>query len=674
MDGLEIGLPGLLWIALLWLVLQAAPASAVTLERIKAADGVARDQFGASVDIDGETAIVGAPQHDASGADAGAAYVYVRQAGVWQLQQKLTAFDAADIDLFGTSVAISGDTVVVGALGDDDAGDLSGSAYVYTRTGWSWGFQQKLVAGDTAPGDRFGGSVDIELDTIVVGADSDDDDGSGSGSAYVFTRSAGTWTEQEKLTASDAAAGDSFGEAVAIGADTIVVGSERDDDTSTDSGSAYVFVLDAGTWSEQDKLVASDPGPNDLFGKKVAIDGDTIVVGVRQEDQNGSNAGAAYVFTRSGTSWTQEQKLMASDGEAFDFFGESVALRGDVALVGSIGDSDRGADSGAAYLFERAAGVWTEQTKLVADDGVTLDRLGWSVAIAQDHLIAGAVGDDLGSDPGSAFFGSLGPGTPQILQYMTVDGVIGGAAPPGPAGSSEILFFSIEGSSLSVVKALDSASPDLAEDASLGRVYSTVQLDVFEIGGSTTVPIQRIELTNAIISAYSVSSGGGVTTESVAFSFESSADVTPPQILQYMTVDGVIGDATPPGPAGSSEILSFSIDGTSLSVVKGLDSASSGLQEDASTGRVIPSVQLDVFEIGGSTTVPIQRIEFTNAIVSAYSLSGGAGGAATENVGFVFESYTELPPPPEVPGLSLLGRIALAVLSLVAVGRVRRSL
>ena len=571
-------------------------------------------------------------------------------------------------------MAISGDTVVVGALGDDDAGDLSGSSYVYTRSGSTWSLEQKLVAGDAAAGDRFGGSVDIELDTIVVGADFDDDDGSGSGSAYVFTRSAGTWTEQGKLTASDGAAGDSFGEAVAISADTIVVGSDRDDDGGTDSGSAYVFVRDAGTWTEQDKLVASDPGTNDLFGRRVAIDGDTIVVGVRQEDQQGSNAGAAYVFTRSGTTWTQEAKLMASDGEAFDFFGESVALRGDVALVGAIGDSDRGADSGAVYVFERSEASWTEQTKATADDGVTLDRLGWSVAIAPDHFIAGAVGDDLGTDPGSAFLAARNPG-PSLLQYLSIDGVTGDATPPGPAGSSEILSFSIDGTSLSVVKELDSASPGLQEDASTGRVIPSLQLDVFEIGGSTTVPIQRIEFANAIVSAYSFSGGGGgPTTETVTFSFESSADVTPPQVHQYMTVEGRTGDATPPGPAGSSEILSFSIDGTSLSVVKGLDSASPGLQEDASTGRVIPSVQLDVFEIGGSTTVPIQRIEFTNAIVSAYSFSGGGGGPTTETVGFVFESYTELPPPPEVPGLSLLGRIALAVLSLVAVGRVRRSL
>ena len=207
----------------------------------------------------------------------------------------------------------------------------------------------KLLASDGAAGDVFGFEVAVSGDTAVVGAFRDDDKGTESGSAYVFVRSGTTWTQQAKLLASDGAAGDEFGFSVAVSGDTAVVGAFRDDDKGTESGSAYVFVRSGTTWTQQAKLLASDGRLFDIFGISIAVSGDTVVVGASFDDDNGSASGSAYVFARSGTTWTQQAKLLASDGAFFDTFGTSVAVSGDTAVVGAFRDDDKGTDSGSAW-------------------------------------------------------------------------------------------------------------------------------------------------------------------------------------------------------------------------------------------------------------------------------------------------------------------------------------
>ena len=211
-------------------------------------------------------------------------------------QAKLTASDAAGGVLFGDSVAISGGTAVVDAYRDDDGGNQSGSAYVFVRSGGTWSEQTKLMASDAAADDYFGWSVAISGDTVVVGARLDNDGGPFSGSAYVFVRSSGSWSQQAKLTASDAAAEDQFGYSVAVSGDTAVVGNRGDADGGLDSGSAYVFVRSGTTWSQQAKLTASDAAADDFFGDSVAVSGDTAVVGAPWDDDAGLNSGSAYVF------------------------------------------------------------------------------------------------------------------------------------------------------------------------------------------------------------------------------------------------------------------------------------------------------------------------------------------------------------------------------------------
>ena len=297
-------------------------------------------------------------------------------------ETKLTAGDAAQFDNFGTSVAISGDTAVVGALFDVDSGISSGSAYVFQRSAGVWSQQQKLTASDAAANDQFGASVAISGDTAVVSSPGDDDAGTNSGSAYVFIRSAGVWSQEAKLTASDGTGSDGFGGSVAISGDTVVVGASRDDDAGTSSGSAYVFIRSAGVWSEQAKLIASDAAGGDFFGGSVAISGESVVVGAFNDDDTASDSGSAYVFQRSGTTWSQEAKLTASDAALSDFFGFSVAISGDTAVVGAHLDDDAGGDSGSAYVFQRSAGVWSEQQKLTASDAALADEFGFSVAIS----------------------------------------------------------------------------------------------------------------------------------------------------------------------------------------------------------------------------------------------------------------------------------------------------
>ena len=359
------------------------------------------DSFGYSVDIDGDTAIVGAPSDDDNGTSAGAAYVFVASGGTWALQQKLAVADGGAL---GRSVSVDDNTAIVGAVGDDDNGSSSGAAYVFVRSGTVWTEQQKLTASDGAASDQFGYRVDLSGGTAVVSAAFDDDDGSSSGSAYVFVRSGTTWTQQQKLTASDAAAGDWFGTSVGVDGDTVVVGSHYDDDDGSQSGSAYVFVRSGSTWTEQQKLTASDAATIDWFGRRVSIDGDTIVVGAIGNDDNGSVSGSAYVFVRSGSTWSEQQKLLASDGSSFDAFGSSVDILGDAILIGA---TQLDASQGSAYAFIRSGTTWTERDKLSATDGAPYDYFG-TVGLSADTAVIGARGNgSLGDSAGAAYFFSL---------------------------------------------------------------------------------------------------------------------------------------------------------------------------------------------------------------------------------------------------------------------------
>ena len=208
----------------------------------------------------------------------------------------------------------------------------------------------KLTSGYAAALDHFGSSVAVSGDYAIVGAYGDDDGGSSSGSAYAYRRSGDTWTEIAKLTASDAAADDLFGLSVAIRGDYAIVSARADDDLGDGSGSAYVFARSGDVWTEIAKLTASDAMAGEFFGNSLAMDGDFAIIGIHRDECCSTNSGAAYVFRRSGANWTEVSKLTASDGAARDVFGISVGISGDYAIVGARGDDDLGTDSGSAYV------------------------------------------------------------------------------------------------------------------------------------------------------------------------------------------------------------------------------------------------------------------------------------------------------------------------------------
>ena len=213
----------------------------------------------------------------------------------------------------------------------------------------------KILASDGAVSDLFGQSVAISGDYAIVGALGDDDNGSASGSAYVFRRTgANTWDSGTKILAADGAENDYFGYSVAISGYYAIVGARFDDDNGSQSGSAYVFRrTGTNTWDSGTKILASDGAENDYFGISVAISGDYAIVGAYLDDDNGSGSGSAYVFRRTGTNtntWDSGTKVLASDGAADDWFGYSVAISGDYAIVGAYRDDDNGSESGSAYI------------------------------------------------------------------------------------------------------------------------------------------------------------------------------------------------------------------------------------------------------------------------------------------------------------------------------------
>jgi len=396
-----------------------AAANAVTpaineVAKLIASDGEASDYLGYSVAIDGDTAVVGVYGDDDLGSEAGAAYVFTRDSsGVWSQQQKLTASDGVADDRFGWSVDVNGDTIVVGKESWDFFAPPPGAAYVFTRdSAGVWSEQQKLTALDGEPGDYFGDAVAVSLDTIVIGADGDDDVGSNTGAAYVFIRdSSGVWSQQQKLTASNGVDNDSFGNVVDLDGDAAVIGTSGyyldDNGTAVQSSTAYAFTRDSnGAWTEQEL----DPNVNvdtEWYGRAVAVSGDTIAVGAYGDSQIDVFAGATYLFNRDSAGvWTLQQKITASDGANNDKFGFSLDLDGDNLVVGAYTNDDNGTDSGSAYVFTRDAnGVWNEQLKLLSSDGADYDYLGYSVGISASSVIAGAYFNDtsMGTNAGAGY-------------------------------------------------------------------------------------------------------------------------------------------------------------------------------------------------------------------------------------------------------------------------------
>ncbi len=351
------------------------------------------DYVGHSVAIDGSTAIAGAPGEDGLGRNAGAVYLFTMDGR----NAKLTASDGAEGDQFGHSVSIDGNTIVIGALGDDGG---KGAAYVFTRAGGIWTQTAKLTASDGIGSDQFGHSVSVSGNTIAVGARLHDENDNDSGAVYVFGNESGTWMQTAKLLADDNTGNnnDQFGYSVSIEGNTIVVGAPYDypPPEFRHSGSVYVFNNNGGTWTQTAKLLADDIDHGDQFGHSVSVAGNMIAVGGRYLNGNERKSGAVLVFSNDGGAWTQTAKLIADDGAHDDQFGHSVSIEGNTIVVGARNDylSSISEKSGSAYVFNNDGGTWSQTAKLFPDDGGWDDEFGASVSVSGNTVFIGARLDD----------------------------------------------------------------------------------------------------------------------------------------------------------------------------------------------------------------------------------------------------------------------------------------
>lgn len=369
------------------------PAMGVEVVKLTPADGERFDYFGTSAAVSGDTAVIGAYGDD----EAGAVYLFQRTAENWTGPIMLTPDHGTAHDNFGYSVSISGDYVAVGAYGDDDNGQTAGAVYIYKRTDAEWVQEAKLIAGDGAAKDFFGYSVHMEGGDLVVGAYGDDDKGSSSGAAYIFKRTPDEgWVQKAKLTPDDGSEEDCLGSSVSISGERVVIGAPGDGDNGISSGAAYVFgrISDA-VWVQQVKLMPEKGSGFDYFGNSVAISVDHIIVGAFGDNDMGSFSGAAYIFNRiSDAAWEQQVKLTPDAGARFHFFGSSVAISGRRAMVGSYAGSGFSGGPGSAYLFSRTSDtIWEEQAMPVPEEGSHDAWQGISVSVSEYHALVGASRD-----------------------------------------------------------------------------------------------------------------------------------------------------------------------------------------------------------------------------------------------------------------------------------------
>ncbi len=405
-------------VAAVTMALLLLPASLTSADgevtQLIGSDTTTSDQFGFAIDVSGDTAVVGVPlDNNIGGSDAGAVFVF-RWTGIkWIQEAKLITNDAVANDQLGFSVAIEGDTIAVGAPFDSDVCCGTGSIYIFQRTGVTWTQITKFTASGIGSQDNLGRSLAMDGDTIVAGALFDDEP-SNSGAIYVFRGSGASWTQEQKLKASDAATSDEFGLNLDISGDTIVAGAHLHDDIPNDSGAAYVFTRSGTTWSQEQKLTPNDATAGDQFGRSVGISGNTIVAGAHR---NLALRGAAYAFTRSGTTWTQEQKLTSSDSSPNREFGSYVAIEGNIAIIAANMDDSGASNSGAAYSFSRSGTTWTQEEKLKAIHPISSDQFGTMLAMEGETLLVGMpFDDDAGNSSGSVFAFRL-----TILARCTLD-------------------------------------------------------------------------------------------------------------------------------------------------------------------------------------------------------------------------------------------------------------
>ncbi len=356
--------------------LSVASIALATETKLNASNASENQLFGFGVDINENTAIIGAVGSLDTDESIGSAYIFRHNGTLWVEEAILTSSDIGDLDSFGQDVLIRGNMALVGAMSDDSD---TGAVYVFKYNGTTWVEEDKLTASDAAPNSLFGSTMSVSGDVLVVGAYDDN-------SAYVFRFNGATWVEEAKLTASGASV---FAYSVSNSGNKVLVG-------AVESNSAYVFKYNGTTWVEEDELTASEPA--EYFGLGTSLCGETAMVGAMHDD---ASAGSVYVFKFNGTTWVEEEKLTASDAVPGDRFGQDISLNGNLAVIGAYHDDG---ETGSAYIFKYNGTNWVEETKLIASDRDYVDYFGWRVSMDDGRVLIGAHNDDdTASRSGSAY-------------------------------------------------------------------------------------------------------------------------------------------------------------------------------------------------------------------------------------------------------------------------------
>lgn len=369
-------------------------SSWVETAKLMPADGSGDDFFGNTVSLVGDRALISAYGDSENGYRSGSVYIFEFDGSTWSETNKLLPADGEAYDLFGRSLSQDGNRILIGAPGEDENGVASGAAYIFELSGMSWIEVAKLLPAEGQEGDFFGGSVSLSSSHALIGAMDESVNGSGYGAAYIFEFNGVNWDQIAKLQGGDTVRNDYFGHSVSLSGDYALVGASRDDDNGYSSGSAYLFKFNGNSWNATAKLVPADNAANDVFGVALSFSDNRILIGAPGDDDMAPSAGAVYVFDFNGSAWTESDKLVPAPGAAFDEFGFSVSLSGNRALIGSHLDDDNGFGSGSAYVFDFNGTSWIKTAKLIPADGAEMDLFGSSVSVDGDRALIGARLDD----------------------------------------------------------------------------------------------------------------------------------------------------------------------------------------------------------------------------------------------------------------------------------------
>jgi YVTN family beta-propeller protein len=578
-------------------------------QKVTADDGAAQDNLGWSVAIDGNTAVVGAPNATVNGhSSQGAAYIFSHSNGSWTQVAKLTASDGAAFDTFGYSVAISGNTAVVGAWHAAINGNpLQGAAYVFEYANGQWSEQAKLTADDGVAFDDFGYAVSLSGDTAFICTPYALNS---TGAIYVFNRSGTTWNQTQKLGASDGLEGDNLGWSVSVDGDTALIGAPFASVSGNyQQGATYVFARSGGTWSETQKLTANDGAASQYFSFSVALNGTTAVVGAPDANGNSNDSGAAYVFDGTGGTWNQVQKLIAGDGAPGDQFGYKAAVHGAVALIGApFADIGANTEQGAGYVFNQGKGNWAEIQKLITSDGVSYDNAGFAVATSGNTATLGVPNTNIGGHAyqGAAYFYQQ-PVTPTPT--------------PTPTATPCAVLAYISNADSNTVSVVDTSTNTVVATVTVGNspfgvavnpggtrayVANAFSSDISVIDTSTNTVIATVALDNTPYGVALTPDGAHAYVTNPVSNSVSVIDTATNTVVATVAVGNI--------PYG----VAITPDGTRVYITN--DQADSVSVIDTSTNTVVATVAVGTFPYGVAVTPDGSRAYIVNEFSSDVSV------------------------------------------------------